>query len=334
MNTHHSHEHHEAVREDSKSKYMLPGAIVIAGVIVASGIFLKSSSDDRYRTLKASQVRENEPTQDTTLVDEELTPLSGVRLPVVWGDLGVQLVKTGAIDGERLRALYEERGQFSKDDEKLLFGKSTDRLVITPKNAGLILNLLWALGLAQDNPILTQGEMVDKRYGGAQNFASTGGWTMAKGNAMDHYSKHVFFNLTPEQQALVDKVSRTVYRPCCGNSTHFPDCNHGMAMLALLELMASQGATEAEMYKAGVAVNSFWFPDQYEILATFIRQSGGDWKTANPQTILGASMSSAQGFSKIASQVRGPIQSSGGGSGCGVDTGGATSQRRSSGCGI
>ena len=58
---------------------------------------------------------------------------------------------------------------------------------------------------------------------------------------MNHYSMHRFIVLTPEQQALVEKVSKGIYRPCCGNSVYFPDCNHGMAMLGLLELMASQG---------------------------------------------------------------------------------------------
>src|SRR3989344_4318375 len=105
------------------------------------------------------------------------------------------------------------------------------KLEITRENAELLLNLFWALGLASKNEILEKGEMANPKYGGAGNFASTGGWTIVKGNAMDHYSSHKFFNLTPEQQALVDKVSRGIYRPCCGNSTHFPDCNHGMAML-------------------------------------------------------------------------------------------------------
>src|SRR3989344_1353776 len=97
--------------------------------------------------------------------------------------------------------------------------------------AGYLLNLLWAFGLANKNPILEDAsEMMNPGYGGAGNFASTGGWTVAKGNAMGHYNMYALVTLSPEQQALVDRVSRNIYRPCCGNSTHFPDCNHGMAM--------------------------------------------------------------------------------------------------------
>jgi len=34
-----------------------------------------------------------------------------------------------------------------------------------------------------------------------------------------------------------------------------------MAMLGLLEIMASQGAKEDKMYKISQVVNSYWFPE-------------------------------------------------------------------------
>jgi hypothetical protein len=123
-----------------------------------------------------------------------------------------------------------------------------------------MLNMLWAFGLANKNPILENGPMMDPSYGGAGNFASTGGWTLAKGDTMSHYSMHTLVTLSPAQQALVEKVAKNVYRPCCRNSTYFPDCNHGMAMLGLLELLAGEGATEEEMYKTAQDVNALWFP--------------------------------------------------------------------------
>ena len=72
----------------------------------------------------------------------------------------------------------------------------------------MFLNLLWALGLGNKNEILDNGPMTDKKYGGAGRFASTGGWTLAQGDAMNHYSMHRFIGLTLEQQALVEKVSK------------------------------------------------------------------------------------------------------------------------------
>jgi hypothetical protein len=102
--------------------------------------------------------------------------------------------------------------------------------------------------------------MSDPRYGGAAVFASTGGWSLARGSAMDHYSRHRLVELEPAQQQLVESTSKNIYRPCCANPAYFPDCNHGLAMLALLELMASEGASEAEMYAVAEEVNGYWFP--------------------------------------------------------------------------
>ena len=148
--------------------------------------------------------------------------------------------------------MYGERGAFTAEYDNLLTGRSDGALAMTEENAGYILNLFWALGLANKNPILEdKAEMMNPAYGGAGNFASTGGWTLAKGNAMNHYGKHALIALTLEQQELVDRVSQNIYRPCCGNSAHFPDCNHGLAMLGLLELMASQGVSEKRYVQNG-----------------------------------------------------------------------------------
>ena len=125
-----------------------------------------------------------------------------------------------------------------------------------------MLNMFWAFGLANKNEILEQGPMMDPQYGGAGKFASTGGWTLAVGDAMNHYSMHELITLTPEQQDLVERASKNIFRPCCGNSTYFPDCNHGMAMLGIFELLASQGKSEQELYDTAKTVNEIWFPPQ------------------------------------------------------------------------
>lgn len=242
---------------------------------------------------------------------------------VYWGDLGAKMVEAGVIDQDQFESLYASRGGLSAEDKKLLTG-SGENLVITPQNSGAVLNLLWAFGLSNKNPILENGPMMT--YSGADlpaealakagNFASTGGWTLAKGEAMDHYSMHKFVILTPEQQALVEKVAKNIYRPCCDNSTYFPDCNHGMAMLGLLELMASQGVAETEMYKVALQVNTLWFPDTYAAIKTYFESKNLDWDTADPKEILGAEYSSASGYQKILSQIK-PQEQKGGAS-CGA----------------
>ncbi len=176
--------------------------------------------------------------------------------------------------------------------------------------------------------------MADARYGDAGNFASTAGWTLARGNAMDHYGKHSFVDLTPEGQATVERVSKNIFRPCCDNSTYFPDCNHGMAMLGLLELMASQGVSEEEMYRAALKVNAYWFPDTYLTIAQYLNAKGIDWQEANPKEILGAGFSSISGYRRILESVDafGEPQ----GSSCGVEAAPnpQNQKKNQSGCGV
>ena len=50
----------------------------------------------------------------------------------------------------------------------------------------------------------------------------------------NYYNKYEIIKLTPEQQETCT-VADGSYRPCCGNSTSFPDCNHGAA-LSIIEL--------------------------------------------------------------------------------------------------
>lgn len=320
-----------------KNSYLLPGSILISALILATTWVYPSSVktiNDSQKVSTQGISKTNTQKAPVSELEEKVLPSAGVVLPVTWGDLGTKLVSAGAIDADRFKAIYEERGTFTDEYENILLGKNNGNLKITNENAGYLLNIFWALGLASKNPVLDSGEMVDPRYGGAENFASTGGWTMAKGNAMNHYSQHKYFDLTAEQQALVEKVSKGIYRPCCGNSTHFPDCNHGMAMLGLLELMASQGVSEQEIWKTALAVNSYWFPDTYLTIATYMKGKGVEWKDVSPEEMLGANYSSGQGFAKIRTQVSAPSSSQSGG-GCGVDSGApAPSGRQQSGCGI
>lgn len=309
--------------EQPKKDYTLAASILISTLVLA-GTWIYTSNRANPNWFSA-----NNESQTLKSIEEKVLPSKGVVLPARWGDLGSQLVSAGVIDADKLKAVYEQRGAFTEEDKTLLLGKSTDNIKITKDNAGYLLNLFWALGLANRNSILETGEMVNPTYGGPQNFASTGGWTISKGNPMDHYSRHQLLNLTPQQQTLVEKVSQGIYRPCCGNSTHFPDCNHGMAMLGLLELMASQGASEQDMWKAALAVNSYWFPDNYRTIALFMKSKNIEWENVSLQTILGASYSSLAGYKKIADQVAQPKQQQSSG-GCGVDAGASADSHQNS----
>lgn len=263
---------------------------------------------------KSSPVKSVQSVQSSAL--NTLSAGIDTELPARWGNLGKQLVENGVIDAKKFEEIYAARGGLKEYEKNLLYGEDNGNLVINKENAGVILNLLWALGLANENEILTEGPMSDPSYGGAGGFASTGGWTLAKGDVMTHYSKHRLVVLTVEQQALVEKTAKNIFRPCCGNSTYFPDCNHGMAMLALLELMARDVASEEEMYNYALAVNSLWFPDTYGAIDKYLAKKGQTAADVGAKEILGENYSSAGGYGRVLKEL-GP-QSGGGGGSCGV----------------
>src|SRR3990167_4764832 len=304
----------------SAQRYLLlPTSIVIAALAI-SGAWVYTArlkTSPQIKPSATAALSEQTNGGEVSINQEVVIPQEGVELPIVWGDVIKRVVDAGVIDLERLELLYSQRGGLSPDMTALLRNSNNKKIRITPENSGVLLNIAWALGLGNKNPILDEGPMNDEQYGGADNFASTGGWSLAKGDAMEHYSKHEFITLKSKEQALVERVSKGIYRPCCGNSVYFPDCNHGMAMLGLLELMASQGVLEEEMYKAALAVNSYWFPDTYLVIAKYLKSQGKDWHMAVPKEILGYNYSSGPGYQKLLEKIENP-EIKGGGGGCSV----------------
>lgn len=284
--------------EESKifsNKSAVPIAIVVAGVIVAGALIYNAGNQSlQTQTTKNSNVQNGQ----ATLIDGgKILPLEAEKKMLA------TLVANGSIDPYKLSHVTE-------------------------------LNLLWAYGLANKNQVLESGPIMDAQYGGPKNMASVGGWSVTTGGVMDHYSNHNLATLTPDQQALVEKMAKGIYRPCCNNSTHFPDCNHGMAMLGLLEYLASQGATEDQMWNVAITANMSWFPDQYQTIAQYLKIKGIDAKSVTPQMLLDAEYSSGSGFARIAAQVP-QSQQQKGGSGCGVGAEEAVApQRQQGGCGI
>jgi len=323
METTHHHESKKDIGtlENIPNKdYWIPASIVISALIISSAWVytakVKNTEKGGIKTSENSEIKTSNNNQGIVSLVEK-------TIPVVWGDLGVKMVNAGVIDRDKFLQIYADRGGLSSAEKKLLDGTDNGKITVSEENSGVILNLLWALGLGNKNDILDNGEMKDPRYGNPGNFASTGGWIIAKGNPMDHYSMHPFIALTKEQQELVERTSKNIFRPCCGNSTHFPDCNHGMAMLGLLELMASQGATESQMYETALVMNSFWFPDQYLAIGEYFKSKGTSIDKVDPRQVLSAEFSSGQGFQKIISEITQPIGSGNAptrksGGGCGV----------------
>lgn len=232
---------------------------------------------------------------------EQVNPADGYALPVSYGVLGPQLMEAGVIDYDAFMSVMSASGDaISNHQIDILKRGSDDKIVITAENAHFLLNFFWAVGLANNNPILTEGPMVQYSDGQIERFASTGGWTLATKPVTSLYASMDLIPLTPDQQARVEEAATIIYRPCCSNHTLFPDCNHGMAMLGLLELMASQNASVDEMFNAAKYVNAFWFPQQTLETAIYLKSNEGtDFADADARLVVSDKFSSASGASMV-----------------------------------
>ena len=251
----------------------------------------------------------------------QVNPSDGYDLGVSYGDLGPQILSGGGIDYQAFVALYESSGRPLTEEQISILTQGTDQpIVINAENAHFLLNFFWAVGLVNNNPILTEGPITQFSEGQVERFASTGGWTLGTKPVTELFASQNLISLAPEQQALVEETATLIYRPCCNNPTLFPDCNHGMAMLGLLELMASQGATSDEMLQAAKYVTAFWFPQQAVEMAMFLKSvNSTSFQDADPALVVGKEMSSGSGFAAIHQylQANGLLaQAPGGGSNC------------------
>ncbi|KKR77074.1 MAG: hypothetical protein UU21_C0001G0128 [Candidatus Levybacteria bacterium GW2011_GWA2_40_8] len=276
--------------------------LLIFLIVIASFLFGVLSS-------KLVLLKENGNTQTSqdTQQAEDLTILQNKVLKdkyvfkIVWKDLGKKMVQDGVIDKAKLAQAVTGEDKLPKEFEKYFDGKQ-DKIELTLENSRFWVDVLWGLGLANKNAVLEEGEMMAE--GDASGFASTGGWTLGKlEDAMNYYSKYSYINLSEKQQETVVEIAGNIYRPCCGNSTAFPDCNHGMAMLGLIELMVSQNFSENEIYKAALAFNTYWFPQTYLDTAYYLKQNGRDYEEVSPKELLSKDFSSAMGYQTTSENV-------------------------------
>jgi len=254
---------------------------------------------------------------------EQINPPSGYQINAVYGDIGPKLLSSGAIDFEKMKSLYEKAGQPLTDEQiKILKEGSDEKIKITPQNSYFLLNFLWALGLTNKNPILEEGPMAKYGKDKIGNFASTGGWTLGTKKATDLYSKFEIVKLNSEQQKILEDFAYNSYRPCCSNPTGFPDCNHGMAALALGEIMASQGATTDEIFEAFKYFNAFWFPQTYfDIAKYFQAKENKNWNQVDGKLVAGKDYSTPQGWQRVRQWLKSNNlleEAPSGGGGCGV----------------
>ncbi len=292
--------------------------VLIPQVLIRGQQFLERKKLEKIEAAKPKPLTNDEKNKLTS----EILPKDGVNLGVKLSDVVVKMMEVGALDKDKLTALYKERGGLPLDQEKLLASvSSNDELKITKENANFLLNILWPLGLSNKTAVLSEGPMGTTYKDKIDNFASTGGWTLGREPGGKLFNRFNILNLTGEQEKIVRELAENIYRPCCGNSTFFPDCNHGTAMLGFLELAVSQGMSKEDIYKKALVINSFWFPETYLDLGTYFKAKENKiWTELDPKTLLGQLYSSGQGYQAVRKEMEtsGILPKVQGGASCGV----------------
>lgn len=278
--------------------------ILLVNSIMATGFIeyyiLKKNFNAQISALAKTTKNPEELVQ---ILKQKVLPQKGFVLSVKWNDVGKQLLESGIIDKTKYDQLFAQ-DPTAKKEMKYLMGSSKDHMVINESNSRFMVNTLWALGLVNKSKILEEGPMKTYGKGEVMRFASTGGWNLGSKPTSELYSSSGIIKLTAEQQELVRKIAQNVYRPCCGNSTEFPDCNHGMAALGYVELAVAQGIGEKQIYRDLLALNSFWFPQQYVELAVYFNKQNTDWSKVDPKLALSSQYSSSAGSRQVQQSIQ------------------------------
>lgn len=225
---------------------------------------------------------------------EIVTPKAGFKTSVRWGDIVAKMVKEGVLDPQKLEGILTKNySQEMKPEWKAVLVGEDTTLSIDNDNAVFMMYVLWTLAKHNNNQILTSSPIASY----FENYDI--------GVGRPGYGDVLLLSLTSEQQAIAKKVAENAYRPCCGNSTAAPDCSHGFSALGLIELMASQGFSEKEIFDTFIQFNSFWFPETYIKNALYFKATEGlDWKDVSKELVAGAEYSTLQGSYKAKNYLK------------------------------
>jgi hypothetical protein len=242
----------------------------------------------------APKVIEFSPQNQGLLYDEvasKVAPKTGYKSRIALRDSIIRLVRHGVIDFDKFVGLERDGVRMAGDLSLVLSDPSDEPIRLTRENVAVYVNLLWPIGLANrlignfSSPL--SGQSVGE-------FASTAGWTLgARDDGAEYFDRFPIVDMTPSEEALAIRVAKTTFRPCCDNSSFFQDCNHGSALYGLMQLGASQGLQELELYREALAFNSFAFEPYYVRTALFFAvERSVVWRDVDPKEIMGMEYSS------------------------------------------
>lgn len=83
-------------------------------------------------------------------------------------------------------------------------------------------------------------------------------------------------SIDPKWKDLYDKITTSVYHPCCGVTISTNDCGHAIALTGLTKKMLQAGRSEGEILTEIMQWEKFYFPRHYVMMALAMRKAGQD----------------------------------------------------------
>ena len=278
-----------------------------------------TNASSSYHNITNTSKTPSSNTINQTILAAQVIPKTGYTLSFKWGDSVHKLVEAGALNPSNLSILLNNSKEpLTLSEKEILNGTYNGYIQFNSTNVEFVQLVLWSLGINNNNTIVNNGPIINAsipyansinnnatlkqklsqnvtpQWVASRYFASTGGYGPLGKLQLGELN---IINLTSQQQALMYDVATHSYRPCCDNPTAFPDCNHGAAALGLIELLASQGANQSQIFSAVRYFNQYQFPQQYAEIAAYFDSQGKNYSQVNSSEVMGYSFSSYSGYS-------------------------------------
>ncbi len=287
-----------------EEEFEIPRVAVYVFVVLAAAFMIYQLSPFWLKYVEASPLTSHTTEIDADVSDggalnlqaiaDQVNPKEGITVDVVWWNVVQEMIKSGALDPDKLRLTLAGRygQQLTPEMERILTTPNlNEKLRIGNDNAVFMMYVLGILAKRTNNPILHSSPW---QIPNIFSDASANGW-----GDLD------LIKLTPEQQAIAEYVANNAYRPCCGQPAAKPECTHGFSLLGLIYLMAEQGFTKEEIFKASVAFNSHWYPSNYVFNAIYFKATEGrDWNDVDAELVMSRDYSSITGAMKVQSYLK------------------------------
>ncbi len=288
-------------------KEKLPGPLL--GILAILLLIFSPLLPESYRfnyILQYDHARSAEGPQQEPLAAniEKVNPPEGYTINTRFNKIGWKLRKNGVIDLEKFKDRAKKAGNPLTEEQLEVFRPevSNRKITITRDNSRFLLNFFWALGVINRNPLLLRGPITERGPTKINSYASIGGWNLGQKPPIDLFASQEVIDLTDEQWSRVKKVAENSYRPCCDNPTAFPDCNHGLAVLGMLQLLGAEGASVEQLYEATKYFNAYWFPEQYLGIYRYYRATDiafPSFSEADPEILVGGRHASLSGWRRV-----------------------------------